>query len=234
MTGRSRVGLALFGGGFLLLALLFGALGAWQLQRRAWKHDLIAQVEARFRIAPVPVPGRGEWHLISARDAYRRIMADGQFLPDRETLVRATTVLGRGYWVMVPLQTADGVVMVNRGFIPPDRRDPAARSGPEQGASVRVTGLLRVSEPVGGFLRANDPAADRWYSRDIAAIAARHGLRDVAPFFIDAEALPGATAYPVAGLTVIRFSDHHLVYALTWFGLALLSAWGGVLALRQR
>jgi surfeit locus 1 family protein len=142
----------------------------------------------RVHAAPTPAPGRAEWPLLSApRDAYRRVGVEGRFLYDRETLVRATTALGSGYWVMTPLQTADSTILVNRGFVPPERRDAAAvgDDGP-----VRVTGLLRLSEPGGGFLRSNDPAEDRWYSRDVTAIAARRGLGDAAPFFVDAEAAP--------------------------------------------
>jgi surfeit locus 1 family protein len=83
-----------------------------------------------------------------------------------------------------------------------------------------------MPEPGGGFLRVNDPASDRWFSRDVAAIAAVRGLDEVAPFFIDAERVSGESGLPVAGLTVIRFSNNHLVYALTWGILALMAAAG--------
>jgi surfeit locus 1 family protein len=88
---------------------------------------------------------------------------------------------------------------------------------------VTVTGLLRVSEPGGAFLRSNDPAADRWYSRDVAEMARARGLDRVAPYFLDADAAPNRGGYPVGGLTVVHFRDPHLVYALTWFALAALS-----------
>src|SRR5262249_18990521 len=81
-----------------------------------------------------------------------------------------------------------------------------------------------MTEPKGGFLRHNDPAHDRWYSRDVTAIAAARGLSDVAPFFIDADAVPGENEYPIGGLTVVRFPNNHLIYALTWCGLALMLA----------
>ena len=96
---------------------------------------------------------------------------------------------------------------------------------------VTVTGLLRLTEPGGGFLRSNDPQADRWYSRDIAAIAARRGVT-AAPYFIDADASLNRPGQPVAGLTVIKFSDNHLVYAVTWYILALMTL-GGFLYWRR-
>jgi surfeit locus 1 family protein len=117
--------------------------------------------------------------------------------------------------------------------VPPERRDPATRGEERAEGSVRVTGLLRITEPGGGFLRSNDPAADRWYSRDVAAIAARRGLGGTAPFFLDAEAAAGPGRYPVGGLTVVSFPDNHLVYALTWFGLALLALGGAVTVFRH-
>jgi surfeit locus 1 family protein len=87
-----------------------------------------------------------------------------------------------------------------------------------------LTGLLRISEPGGGFLRANDPGHDRWYSRDVAAIAASRHIDAIAPYFIDAGASADPAALPVGGLTVIAFPNNHLVYALTWFGLAIMAA----------
>lgn len=211
----------------LLGIALFLALGVWQIERRAWKLDLIARVDARLAAVPVPAPGPSDWPGITADDAYTRVTATGHFLNDRETPVLAVTVQGSGYWILTPLVTPDFTVLVNRGFVPPDRRDPATRTAPE--GEVTVNGLLRVTEPGGGFLRSNDPAAGRWYSRDVSAIAAAHGL-DAAPYFIDADATPNPGGLPVGGLTVVAFRNAHLSYALTWFalaaGLAFL-AWRG-------
>jgi surfeit locus 1 family protein len=91
---------------------------------------------------------------------------------------------------------------------------------------------MRVSEPHGGFLRTNEPAADRWFSRDVPAIARARGLGVVAPFFVDADATPNRGGYPIGGLTVVQFRNSHLIYALTWFALAALSGGAAVVALR--
>lgn len=82
-----------------------------------------------------------------------------------------------------------------------------------------------MSQPDGAFLRSNDPASGRWYSRDTVAIAADLGLGRVAPYFIDADAGPDPQALPIGGLTVVSFRNSHLVYILTWFSLAAL--WAG-------
>ena len=220
-------GLALFVG--------FLALGGWQVQRLAWKTNLIAQVDARVHAAAVPAPGPTQWAGVTRdKDQYRRVTVHGRFLHDKETLVQAVTDAGGGFWVMTPLVDDRGfTVLINRGFVPSGRRDPAVRADGQVEGPQTVTGLLRITEPKGGFLRANDPAGDRWRSRDVAAIAARRGLTTVAPYFIDANASPNPGGWPRGGLTVIRFANSHLVYALTWFGMALLTLVGLWLFLRD-
>lgn len=212
----------------------FIALGVWQLQRMAWKHDLIARVDARIHAAAVPAPSRAQWASLSdANDSYRRVSVSGRFVPGSEARTQAVTELGGGFWLLQPLQTDDGdCVLVNRGFVPIGG---AVSPAPE--GRVVVQGLLRMSEPEGGFLRRNVPAEDRWYSRDVAAIAGARGLpvQDVAPFFIDADRDPAVRGWPRGGMTVVTFRDPHLSYALTWFGMALLTlVAAGVLVASER
>lgn len=194
----------------------------------------MAAVDARVHAAPVPAPGPADWPRVTAEDdAYRHVRVVGRFLGGRETLVQAVTELGGGFWVVAPFRSDAGfTVLVNRGFVPLDRADPATRSGSEPTGRVAVTGLLRVSEPGGAFLRSNDPASDRWFSRDVVAIAKAREIANVAPYFIDADAYPDAKSLPVGGLTVISFWNNHLVYSVTWFSLALLSLAGLVVLFR--
>lgn len=214
-------------------AALFVALGVWQVERRIWKLDLIAAVGRRIHATSQPAPSPPAWPALSAQAAaYTRVHASGSFLNDRETLVQAVTELGPGFWLLVPLRTDEGwTVLVNRGFVPPDRAAAETRRPKTSAGGVTVTGLLRAPEPGGAFLRSNDPAADRWFSRDVPAIAAARGLGPVAPYFIDVDATPNPGGYPVGGLTVVAFRNSHLVYALTWFGLAALCL-GGLWILR--
>ncbi len=213
--------LAVLGALALLGALGFGALGVWQLERLGWKNELVAAIAARTGAEPVDPSRDGTWERFDPeQDEYRRVIVRGRFEHGAETLVQAVTAYGGGFWVVTPLVLADGrSVLVNRGFVPPQFREPRTRPAPEGEVSVR--GLLRQSEPGGAFLRSNDPAGERWYSRDVLAIAEDKGMSGAAPFFVDAEAgEPGR--YPMGGLTVLQFSNNHLVYALTWFALALM------------
>lgn len=224
---RGLLALCLFG------TLLFTSLGIWQVQRLAWKRDLIARVQTRIHAPPVAAPARRDWAALDVREAeYRRVQARGLFLHDRETLVDALTERGPGAWVLTPLQTADGMILINRGFVPPERRDASARLPGQVRGEVTITGLLRPSEPRGRILRPNDPAADRWFSRDVAAIAYVRRLDEIAPFFIDADATANPGGAPLGGLTVVRFRNAHLAYAVTWFGLASLCV-AGLALLRE-
>jgi surfeit locus 1 family protein len=233
LTGLRRYALA------AAAAVLFSglnALGLWQLERRAWKHELIERVEQRVHAPPVAPPGPEEWPLVSAaRDEYRHVRVSGTWLHDAEALVQASTELGAGWWVLTPLRQADGtIVIVNRGFVAPQRRDRTTRAAGNPTGEGQIVGLLRISEPGGGFLRHNDPAAERWFSRDVAAIAAARRLDRVAPFFIDAERAPSiGEEAPIGGLTVVEFRDNHLAYAITWFALAAMVVAGTVIVVRE-
>jgi surfeit locus 1 family protein len=266
--GHSAFFLAVAGTLAVLLFVTFVALGTWQLKRRVWKLDLITRVEQRVHAPPAAPPGPAQWPQVSAAtDEYRHVVVSGTFLDDSQTLVQAVTELGAGYWVLTPLRAADGsIVLVNRGFVPADDRDriAPATAPPRPTTAVppppaTVTGLLRMTEPRGAFLRHNDAAANHWYSRDVQAIATARGLTHVAPYFIDAkatapgtasavsgagsatgaggaagvggEAAAGGAVAPIGGLTVIAFHNSHLVYAITWYTLALMVAvaiWLGI------
>ena len=223
---RSTGFLILFSMAAALAVAGLASLGLWQVHRLAWKRDLIAKVESRVHAAPVPAPSSA-----SDKDAYTRVIATGHFLHDRATFVQASTVRGAGFWVLTPLMTDRGfTLLVNRGFIPPDARSIYSRPD----GQVRITGLMRLSEPGGGFLRSNDPQASRWYSRDVAAIAVARQLRaPVANYFIDAERNGPPASLPIGGLTVLTFPNSHLSYALTWFTLAAMAAGAYIFVMRH-
>lgn len=209
---RPRWGILLPGA---LLCLVFLALGVWQVQRLGWKTDLIARTGAAMTAAPVPAPAPGTEGAPEDYE-YRRVTVTGRYLPG-DTLVRAVSDRGAGYWVMTPFRTDAGWrLLVNRGFVAQDRAEAydAAPDGP-----VTVAGLMRASQTGGGFLRANDPEGGRWFSRDTGAIAGTQGIAPVAGWFLDLDRVPGQDA-PLGGLTVVTFPNNHLSYALTWFAMA--------------
>ena len=228
--------LALFG---VVLFAGFVALGTWQVYRLGWKRDLIARVDARVHAPPVAAPGPDQWSSVNAQSAeYRHVELHGTFLHDRQTLVWAATDLGSGYWLITPLQEADGsVVLINRGFVPTDWCGVKGSCAPAPTGDTTVTGLLRISETTRPF-RHNEPARNSWYTRDVSAIAEARGLPHVAPYFVDQDAAPGTLdagkpAWPQGGLTVISFPNNHLSYLITWYVLALMVLGAGFYVARD-
>jgi surfeit locus 1 family protein len=155
----------------------------------------------------------------------------GRFLHEKEIHVYASIpdpkgpAGGIGYRVMTPLETADGwYLIVNRGFVPEDRKDAATRADGQLPGEVTVIGLVRPADPAGTFTPENDEARNIWFNRDPAEMAVAMGLPPdrVAPYTVDAAfdpSMPGGL--PQGGKTVISFPNNHLQYALTWFGLAI-------------
>ena len=217
---RSR--LVLLTAVFAVIFAGFVALGVWQVFRLQWKLDLIAAVDARVEAPAVPAPGPDAWgDMTREKDAYRHVSVTGKFINAQEVQIYYSTKLGPGYFVMTPLLRPDGTyVLINRGFVPEEKRNPATRQAPE--GEVTVDGLLRMSEDKGWlFSRANDPEHGKWYRRDVASIMKTEGLQPFAPYFIDADSTPNAGGYPIGGQTVVKFRNAHLSYAITWFAMAL-------------
>jgi surfeit locus 1 family protein len=208
------------------IAVLVG-LGFWQLERRIWKEELIARVTALTRAPAAAIPAEAEWPKVAARDEYLHVTLRGRFRHVNEAPVYAVLseprgrFSGQGYWVLTPLELEGGaIVIVNRGFVPLGRKDPATRRDGQVEGTVTVTGLLRLPEAGNWFTPANDPPRGVWYRRDPAEITRAFGLARVAPFTIDADATPNPGDLPQGGETRVAFSNNHLGYALTWFGLA--------------
>ncbi len=211
------------------VVLVFLALGVWQLDRMEAKQRLISGVTARVNEPAVPLPAASQWNAINKpADDFLKVTVSGRFLHERETyLFMLYTPAGErdptpGYAVVTPLQREDGsVVLVNRGFVPDSKRDPANRPQSLGTNIVTITGLLRLPQLRSWFDADDAPAKRLFYTRDPKAMAKAVGLDQVAPFVIDADATSVAGGWPKGGNTVISFSNNHLQYAITWFTLAL-------------
>jgi surfeit locus 1 family protein len=211
----------------IALAILVG-LGIWQLQRKAWKEGLIAHIEARAYGEPGEIAPESAWpSWRAADDEFRRVRVSGTFLHDLEAPVHGLAEgsggrAAQGFYVLTPLRRPDGsVVIVNRGFVPTELRDPAARAAGQVAGEASVTGLVRAPEGPRLFVPDNDPVRNLWFTRDAGAIASAKRLTRVAPFLIDADATPNPGGWPKGGQTRLTIPNDHLAYALTWFGLAL-------------
>jgi surfeit locus 1 family protein len=210
------------------IAILLG-LGVWQLERKVWKENLIATVTVRLARAPENLPARASWpRLTPEADEYRRVTFPAEFLDGEEALVYSAgsafrpDVHGPGYWVFAPARLAGGsIVLVDRGFVPAGRKDPATRAQGAPHGIVDVVGVMRWPEQRGLFTPADDPNANVWYLRDPKAMAAAKKWDSAAPFYIEQEQPVPPGGLPLPGKLAVNLPDNHLQYAITWFGLAL-------------
>jgi surfeit locus 1 family protein len=211
-------------------AVLIG-LGVWQLERKAWKEALIDTLTRRLAAPPIELPPPERWNGLAQQDfEFRRVRFRADVLSEQEALVYTPgsafrpDVSGQGYWVFAPARVADGVIVIDRGFVPEGRQDPKARSEGQVSGTVDILGVLRWPETRGVFTPADDPARNLWFTRDPLAMAKARGWGPVAPFYVEQEAPVPPGGLPKPGALMVRLPNDHLGYAITWFGLALVLA----------
>ncbi|HEV7463636.1 MAG TPA: SURF1 family protein [Methyloceanibacter sp.] len=208
------------------LAVLIG-LGVWQLERLHWKEGLIAEIEARSRGVPVTLAQA----LAIARQGhdpnYYRVRVEGRFHHDKERYLFAQSLSDGtpGWHVITPLETAGGdMVLIDRGFVSDALKDPSSRASGQVEDAITVTGIVRSPEIQGSFVPDNEPEANRWFWRDLGAMARSmfpEGTVELAPFYLDAEKSDVPGGWPEGGQTRLEVPNNHLQYAITWFLLAL-------------
>lgn len=214
---RFRPGATLTAAWAIATLLLLG-LGTWQLQRLAWKNELIAKAEAAAAAAPASLPAAiadpGVFE-------FRRVRASGAYLSDRNVALGLVTREGRsGSRLLSAFRLYDGrTLLVDRGFVPESTLREALAAAPPAGPRV-LEGVLRTGHAGSWATPAPDLRLPRWYAPDIAAIG-RHLELALEPCLLvleqrEADAAPFVEPAPV----VVDLPNPHLGYAITWFGLA--------------
>ncbi len=219
------------------LAVLL-ALGFWQVERLAWKENLIGSLGRRVSGPPVPLPPPNEWAGLSQGDwEFRRVSAAVEFTNGPHVFAYTSgtplrpDIKAPGYFVFAPARLATGqLVVVNVGYT-------SDRSYPWNITKAEIAGYLRWPESPRWFVTESDQAGSVWYVRDHRAMAQRLSWGEpVAPFYIDQEAPVPPGGVPQPGPLTVKLRNDHFGYALTWFGLAvvLVVVFGFWVARRER
>ncbi len=210
------------------LPVLIG-LGVWQLERREWKHALLDRIERNQ--AAAPMDAADALALPPEDAAWRRVTATGAFDHAGEIHLFATVERTPGFRVIVPFRTAAGALLVDRGFVPQALKESAARAQGRIPGEITIEGTLRPGANPGAFAPVDDPSANRWYTADLAAMAAARGIAPAPPFLValTAPVPPGGWPRPLPSAPDLP--DNHLAYATTWFSFAAIliviyAAWG--------
>jgi surfeit locus 1 family protein len=202
---------------------IFLSLSAWQFYRLGWKENLIHERQERLAAELITSP------FLEKKPeelSFRRAVIEGHFDHQHEMYLIAASVSGKsGYHVFVPFRLLDGsVIIVNRGWVPPERRDPSTRQADINNETVTIKGILRTGMQQGLFVPDNVPAKNMWTWVDLPAMIQYAGIDQyIAPkLYMDIDA--GDSKWPVGGQVTLTIVNNHLEYAITWLLMAVLIA----------
>ncbi|MDP2698771.1 SURF1 family protein [Thalassospira sp.] len=203
----------------LALLILLG-LGTWQVDRLFWKEAIIAERQAQSGLPPIPVPVDGN---PDPALAFHAATATGHFLHDQEMYLMARTQRGNvGFHLITPLEQADGrIILINRGWVPQENRDPATRPESLVEGEVTVSGLLRLSQEKHWAQPENDPLRNQWFFIDVVAMGEDTGADLASLYYLEADATENPGGLPIGGQAKVDLPNSHLEYAITWYSLAL-------------
>lgn len=199
--------------------LVMLGLGTWQVERRAWKQDVIETRKARIA-APVTALPAG---IRLASDEYRRVRVTGRFRHDRETLLGARSFRGNaGYYLFTPFALTGGTeILVNRGWIPLTRKDAILRAQGQTEGEVTLVAHIRGAARVNPFAPDNQPEKNFWFWVDPPAMAKHLGIEDAQPWYLQIASPTPAGGWPRPVPVRVEVRNAHLQYAITWYSLAL-------------
>lgn len=201
------------------VALMCG-LGVWQLQRLAWKDELIYRIETAKEKPPLESLPHTKEEL--EKLAFHRVQLEGEYRNNQEFHLAARYDHGvLGYHVLTPFQLADGrLVLLNRGWVPTAKKNPTTRQEGQIEGKVSVIAMVRTDRDRNWFTPQNQPGKNIWFAKDINEIN-DYSKRELAPYALDVlyDTPPGGLPKPFDGNLTPR--NDHLGYAITWFSIGL-------------
>lgn len=210
----------------LALVVLMVNLGFWQLRRFDERGVFNDTVRVALATAPRQVAAGvtpAEWQRVIVRGTYR---------PGTDVLVANRAQNDQsGYWVLSALDTVDGTLVVDRGFVPRSlvaQGSLAESAAP--GGTVELVGTVQNSRR-GVFATSTGSSAVIEISQvDVARLGARWGV-DPLPYWIHATTAQGKLLAPVSDPSLN--DGPHLSYAFQWFIFSTIALIGYPLILRR-
>ena len=208
--------------------LILCGLGAWQLQRLAQKQELLAEFDRRAGADAVGLSEAKKRQESGENVEFLKVSVTGRFLHDAEKYMIGVFDGNPAWEVVTPLVTADNtLILVDRGLVPDEKRNPATRPEDNPVGSVAITGILRLHpNGRGPFSPDNDIKANMWFWWDVPAMldaTPAPGAKS-APFVLHMIPVAGQKNFPRPAALRAAIPNNHLQYAITWFALALVLA----------
>ncbi|KAJ2597101.1 diphthine synthase [Coemansia sp. RSA 1721] len=224
--------------GLCAIPLIALGLGVWQTQRLKWKLSLLDEVNDRMHRRPIALPMKITPDEIN-RNEYRRVIVHGVFDHSREMLVGPRSYETEpGFLVITPLVREDGSrVLVNRGWIKRELKDPKDRPESQNTDPVTVVAFVRKPPTKNSFVPDSDPEKGLWYCIDVEPMARYSGSQEVLLETIESDSVAATihsikNGVPLGVPQQVDIRNNHLQYLITWYSLAAIT--GGMLFFRLR
>jgi surfeit locus 1 family protein len=223
-------------------ALILCRLGIWQLDRLAQRRAINSSINMRMAQPTFALDGAA---IDPDALEYRRVEARGVYDSAQEIVLRNRELDGMpGVHILTPLRISgsDAAVLVDRGWLPRDQADPAARSAfAAPAGEVLVVGIARRSQentagPQDPPIGPDRPRLDAWFHVNIVGIQQQAGYA-LLPIFIEQQPTPaspstsftagagiprGEPVLPRRVATADLGEGPHLSYAIQWFAFAII------------
>ena len=191
---------------FIILVLL--SLGFWQLYRLSWKLDLINQIENSLKIEPIELQN-------VEKKNYLRIKTSGQIDFKKQIYLYNLNETGKpGFEVINPIKIGNEDYLINRGWIPFDKKNKPEINIIDQ---KNIIGTLMLQSKSSSFKPKNEIDKNYWFTLDREDILKFTG-RNFSKYIIY---LNGNYENPRPKVITAKISNNHKKYAITWFSMAI-------------
>jgi len=189
------------------------SLGLWQVERLAWKEEILADIDTRLSAPPASFSR----FATEAADEYTRVLISGTPTGEELHVLVSGTEAGTGYRVISKFQTDQGAILLDQGLLAIDNKDAAPMT-----ISMDVVGTLLWPDDQNSSTPDPDLDANIWFARQIDAMSAALGTL---PFMVVAtQTSPMDTRLTPLPVNTATIKNDHFEYAVTWFLLAFVWA----------
>ena len=191
---------------FIILTLL--SLGFWQIYRLNWKLELIEQIENSLKNDPVELSN-------IEKKNYLRIKTSGEIDFDKQIYLYNLNENGKpGFEVINPIKIGDENYLMNRGWIPFEKKELPEINFVDQN---QIVGTLMLQTKPSTFKPENEIEKNYWFTLNREDISKFTG-RNFSKYVIY---LNGDYKIPKPRVITAKISNNHKKYAITWFSMAI-------------
>ena len=192
----------------IFFILVFIGLGTWQIIRLNWKNNLILEIENSLKNPPVELAQ-------SKKENFLKIKTSGSIDFDKQIYLYNLNDSGTpGFEVINPITIGDENYLINRGWIPFEKKGTQEINVFDQ---KNIIGTLKLQGRKNIFKPDNDLDENYWFSLNREDIFKFTG-KNFSKYIIY---LDGNYQLPKPKKITANISNNHQKYAITWFSLAL-------------